>query len=91
MAIKSRWIELAVAAIPVFADDGTLDAAELERLVTLAMEDERVDADERRVMLRILSALDLASLPTGLAIRVRALRTALELETESAWVLPAAA
>jgi hypothetical protein len=46
--------EIAIASIHVFSDDGRLDAAELEKLLALALRDEIVDGDEKRVLANIL-------------------------------------
>ena len=54
MTDKREYIDLAVASIKAFADDGTLDRGELERLLALAMRDGEIDADERRVLENIL-------------------------------------
>ena len=47
-------LEIACRSIAAFADDGTLDAAELDKLVGLALRDGVIDADEHRVLERIL-------------------------------------
>ena len=47
--------EIAVASIHVFSDDGRLDLAELEKLLALALRDEVVDEDEKRVLANILT------------------------------------
>jgi hypothetical protein len=47
--------EIAIASIHVFTDDGRLDLAELEKLLALAVRDEVVDADEKRVLANILT------------------------------------
>lgn len=47
--------EIAVASIHVFSDDGRLDLAELEKLLALALRDEVVDEDEKRVLGNILT------------------------------------
>lgn len=46
--------EIAIASIHVFSDDGRLDAEELEKLLALALRDEVVDEDEKRVLANIL-------------------------------------
>ena len=45
---------IAIAAIHVFADDGRLDLAELEKLLALALRDQTVDEEEKRVLANIL-------------------------------------
>jgi uncharacterized membrane protein YebE (DUF533 family) len=52
---SSSWIELAVASISMFADDGTLDKREVESLLHTALADGTIDDDERRVLGRIFS------------------------------------
>jgi hypothetical protein len=46
--------EIAIASIHVFSDDGRLDLVELEKLLALALRDEVVDEDEKRVLGNIL-------------------------------------
>ena len=48
-------LEIASAAMGVFANDGTLDRRELEYLVGLAIRDGEVDEDEKRVLASILN------------------------------------
>lgn len=55
MAEGSSWIELAVASIAMFADDGTLDRKEVESLLRMALADGQIDDDEKRVLGRIFS------------------------------------
>lgn len=43
-------IEIALASIQCFADDGTLDMGELNFLLGLALRDNKVDDDEKRVL-----------------------------------------
>ncbi len=43
-------IELAYSAIPVFADDGTLDMGELNFLLGIALRDGVIDDNERAVL-----------------------------------------
>lgn len=47
-------LNLALASIPVFTDDGRMDLAELDRLLSLAEQDGTLDDDERRVLANIL-------------------------------------
>lgn len=56
--MTSSYIELAVAAIQMFGNDGTLDEAEVERLLRIAFEDGQLDADERRVLANIFDRVD---------------------------------
>lgn len=43
-------LDLALASINVFLDDGRMDLEELERLLGLALRDGVVDEDEKRVL-----------------------------------------
>ena len=49
MKTKSH-LEIAIASIQCFTDDGTLDIGELNYLMGLAMRDGVVDEDEKRVL-----------------------------------------
>ena len=48
-------IEIAFKSIKVFADDGKLDLEELNFLLGLALRDDKVDDDERRVLAKIFA------------------------------------
>ena len=52
--------EIAITSIHVFTDDGRLDLAELEKLLALALRDEVVDEDEKRVLANILTRAERA-------------------------------
>ena len=49
------YIEMAIDSIQAFANDGKLDATELQRLLDIAMRDGQIDADEMRVLSKILT------------------------------------
>lgn len=53
MENTSSFVELAYSAIPVFADDGTLDLEELNFLLGIALKDGKIDDDEKRVLSNI--------------------------------------
>jgi hypothetical protein len=53
MAKAHSYIEIAYESIKVFSDDGRLDAEELNFLLGLALRDNAVDDDERRVLSRV--------------------------------------
>lgn len=55
MTETSSWIDLAVASIAMFADDGTLDRKEVESLLQTALADGQIDDEEKRVLNRIFS------------------------------------
>jgi len=50
MAKDSGYIEMAYSSIPIFANDGTVDMEELNFLMGLALKDDHVDEDEKRVL-----------------------------------------
>jgi tellurite resistance protein len=56
MAGSRTHLEIAYKSIRVFADDGTLDTDELDALLAIALRDGAIDADERRVLERVLRA-----------------------------------
>jgi hypothetical protein len=76
-ADRSSWIDLACGAIRVFSDDGTIDMDELDWLLSIAMDDARLDADERRVLGRIFDRVDRSRVSPAVWERIRQLRFAL--------------
>ena len=48
-------IELAYSSIRVFADDGTIDMEELNFLMGIALKDNEIDDNEKRVLNNIFS------------------------------------
>ncbi len=68
MSKPRSHLDIAVASIHVFSDDGKLDLAELEKLLGLALRDEVIDEDEKRVLGNILTRAE----RDGVAADVRA-------------------
>jgi hypothetical protein len=66
--------EIAVASIHVFSDDGRLDLAELEKLLTLALRDEVVDEDEKRVLGNILTRAERDGVAAEVQARIDVVR-----------------
>ncbi len=62
--------EIAIASIHVFSDDGRLDLAELEKLLALALRDETVDEDEKRVLGNILTRAERDGVDPGVQARI---------------------
>ncbi len=56
------YIEIAFESIKVFTDDGVLDAGEFGFLLGLALRDNSVDEDERRVLAKVFSQAELGTL-----------------------------
>lgn len=63
-------IEIALESIKVFLNDGTLDVAELNFLLGLAMRDQQIDADEKRVLLSIFAQAEKSGLAPAVAARI---------------------
>ncbi len=55
MQQAKSYIEMAIESIQVFANDGKLDAAELQRMLDIALRDGQIDADEMRVLGKIVA------------------------------------
>ncbi len=53
----SSSTEIALASIKCFTNDGKLDEAELDHLISLAMRDGAIDEDERSVLANIFSKI----------------------------------
>lgn len=75
--MRSRWMEMAVYAIQIFGNDGTIDEHELDCLLALANDDGQIDADERRVLGNILDRVDPLRVPELLWMRIGCLRAQL--------------
>lgn len=50
-------IQLAYASLAVFADDGTLDSAELESLLHLALRDGKIDDSETEILRNLFNRI----------------------------------
>lgn len=74
MATASSYIELAYSSIPVFADDGTLDMEELNFLMGIALRDQQIDADEKRVLGSIFSKVKEGDVSPKVWERIQAIR-----------------
>ena len=54
MQEAKSYIEIALESIQAFANDGKLDAAEFQRMLDIALRDGQIDADESRVLGKII-------------------------------------
>lgn len=62
MTIQPKsYVEIAWNAIKVFSNDGTVDEGELNFLLGLALRDQVVDADEKRVLASIFDRAEASS------------------------------
>ena len=56
--MESRdYLDMTFHSINCFADDGKLDADELQQIINIALRDGVVDANEQRVLVNIISRL----------------------------------
>lgn len=70
----SSYLELKYSAAKIFADDGTIDLAELNFLLGLALKDGIIDDDERRVLGRIFEQAEKTSLSRTVQSRIHEVR-----------------
>jgi len=67
-------LQLALAAIPAFTDDGRLSLEELDALLALALRDHTMDADEQRVLANILDRAERDGVDADVRERIRQVR-----------------
>lgn len=67
-------IELAYSAIRIFANDGTVDIEELNFLLGLALKDNVINDDEKRVLRNIFKQAEETRLSAAVAARIREAR-----------------
>lgn len=72
----SDYIELTFSSIKVFSDDGTLDLAELNYLLGVALRDGEIDEDEKRVLKNIFSQVSEKDVSEKVWQRMETLRKA---------------
>ncbi len=73
-APESSYLELAYSSIGVFTDDGTLDMGELSFLLGVALRDDRIDDDEKRVLGNIFDQAEQTGLSRAVRARIREVR-----------------
>lgn len=74
MKEQHSHLEIALASIACFQDDGRLDKEELDKLVSVAERDGSIDPDEARVLNKIINKLVPEELDEPMLARVGALR-----------------
>lgn len=67
-------IEMALASIKVFLDDGTLDLNELNFLLGLALRDQVIDEHERAVLRNIFTQAEKGTLSAAVVARIAEVR-----------------
>ena len=70
MTTPKSHIEIAFRSIPVFADDGQIDVGEINFLLGLALRDNTIDEDERRVLAKVFAEAEKSSLPVAVQERI---------------------
>ena len=70
MPNSKSYLDIAMASLRVFANDGKLDAAEFDQLIRLALRDHDVDADERAILAIIFRRAEKSPLPPELVARI---------------------
>jgi uncharacterized membrane protein YebE (DUF533 family) len=63
------YIQMVLQSIDIFANDGKLDSAELQKLMDIALRDGQIDAEERRVLNKIFEQAE----KSGVSAEVSAL------------------
>jgi len=68
------YLELVYASLPIFANDGVVDAGELDTLLAIALRDGKIDDDEKRVLHNIFAQLRQHEVSEDVWTRVNDLR-----------------
>ncbi len=76
MSSSRSHLDLTIASINIFSNDGLLDAAELDKLLQLAERDGAVDEDEKRVLGKIFAQAEQTKLDPTVARRIAEIRAA---------------
>lgn len=67
-------LQLALAAVPVFTNDGKLDLAELESLLAKALADHRLDDEEKRVLANVIDRAESDGVTPDVQTRIDGIR-----------------
>lgn len=74
MTASRSHLDITLASIQVFGNDGLLDSVELDRLLQLAERDGVMDEDEKRVLGRIFAQAEQTRLDPAVAQRIARIR-----------------
>ena len=69
-------LDITLASIHVFSNDGLLDMGELEKLLHLAERDSQYDEDEKRVLGKIFAQAEQTNIDPAVAQRITRIRKA---------------
>ena len=67
-------LQLALASVDVFTDDGKLDLTELESLLAKALADHRLDDDEKRVLGNVMDQAEAGGVAVDVQARIDRIR-----------------
>ena len=70
MTTSRSYLDIALASIKVFSDDGQLDLEELNFLLGLALRDQVIDDDEKRVLANVFKRAEKGSLRPAVVTRI---------------------
>jgi hypothetical protein len=74
MTKPKSHIEIAYESISVFTDDGQIDVGEINFLLGLALRDNAIDDDERRVLAKVFAEAQKSTLPPAVQARIDEVR-----------------
>lgn len=74
MTTSRSHLDIAVASIQIFSNDGLLNDAELDKLLSLAERDGAFDEDEKRVLGKIFAQAEQTKLDPAVASRIAGIR-----------------
>lgn len=74
MKEQHSHLEIAMASIACFQNEGRLDESELDKLVAIAERDGSIDPDEARVLNSIINKVKPEEMDDSMRARVEALR-----------------
>ena len=82
MINSSDWQEMKRKAFEAFANDGRMDAAELEQIVQIGCADGEFDEQEKAVLINVISSLTRADMDDAMWATVDELIQKFELEQD---------
>lgn len=77
MSVIPSHLQIVLASISAFSNDGKLDASELGAMIATAQKDGEIDADEARVLNDIIDKITDAELTPEMQAAITALRAKL--------------